>query len=132
MKTKLACCICNNERPANKMLMLSFAIPRKDKPHILDYRRRYVCSDSCAETLRQQKGEILPPTYSKHHLTPKQRGGGNTKSNLLRLKHDRHVEWHKCFGNRTLEEVIDTLIRIHRKKNRCLKPCPYCALSLQE
>jgi hypothetical protein len=36
------------------------------------------------------------------------------------LKLDRHFYWHKLFGNKTLEEVISLLQRVHRAKGRCI------------
>lgn len=47
------CCICNKKA----RVLLTFAIPRKDKPSVLDYVRRWVCSPACAEVLTNQGGE---------------------------------------------------------------------------
>jgi hypothetical protein len=57
---------------------------------------------------------------NKHHLTPRSRGGDESDENLFLLRLDRHFYWHKLFGNKTLEEVISILHRIHRAKGRCL------------
>ena len=68
---------------------------------------------------------------TRHHLTPRSRGGNEAKSNLLRLKRKRHWYWHYVFKLLTLEEVIMLLVRVHRAKKRCLKPCPFCGLTLE-
>lgn len=51
-----------------------------------------------------------------HHLTPRSRGGDHTRGNLLLIDEERHVEWHRVFGNRTLGEVINLLMRVERAK----------------
>ncbi len=56
---------------------------------------------------------------NRHHLTPRSRGGNESEENLFLLKLDRHFYWHKLFGNKTLEEVIGLLQRVHRAKGRC-------------
>ena len=68
---------------------------------------------------------------NKHHLTPKKRGGDNGPANLLLLNAFRHMAWHILFGQKTLEEVIRLLQRVHSAKNRCaykqlgcLRKCP--------
>jgi len=53
-----------------------------------------------------------------HHLTPRSRGGGHSRRNLLLIDEERHVEWHRVFGNLTLEEVIELLVRLQRAKKR--------------
>jgi len=63
-----------------------------------------------------------------HHLLPRSRGGEKTTDNLLLIHVDRHRKWHSLFGNRSLEEVISLLVRVHRMKGRCLyaklgRPC---------
>ena len=49
-----------------------------------------------------------------HHLTPRCRRGqphhGDGWYNLLLIRVNRHVAWHKVFGVRTLEEVIAALL----------------------
>lgn len=66
---------------------------------------------------------------NKHHLTPRRRGGDNEPENILLLGAFRHMAWHILFGQKTLEEVIRLLQRVHRAKNRCAykqlnAPCP--------
>ena len=56
--------------------------------------------------------------HNRHHLTPKSRGGDMSPQNLLTIDIDRHIFWHKMFGNKTLEEVIDLLIRLKKMKGR--------------
>ena len=68
------------------------------------------------------------PGRCRHHLTPKEHGGDKSKSNLLLMTLDKHAAYHRLFGNRSLEESIELLVRIHRIKGRCLyramgKPC---------
>lgn len=43
---------------------------------------------------------------SRHHLTPRERGGKNRVSNLCRLWWSKHSSLHKLFQNRTLDEII--------------------------
>lgn len=63
---------------------------------------------------------------NKHHLTPRKRGGDNEAANLLLLCGFRHMAWHILFGQKTLEEVIRLLQRVHSAKNRCAyKPLGY-------
>jgi hypothetical protein len=56
---------------------------------------------------------------NKHHLTPKNRGGDNAQENILLLNVFRHMAWHILFGQKTLEEVIRLLQRLHSAKDRC-------------
>ena len=76
-------------------------------------------------------------TTHNHHLTPRSRQGENGKGNLLRLRNDRHFYWHQLFRKangteRTLEEVIALLLRVHRAKGRCTKKLTsYCALEVR-
>lgn len=53
---------------------------------------------------------------NKHHLVPKVRGGNARTRNLLLIDYETHVNWHKVFGNRTLDEVIALLNRVRRAK----------------
>jgi hypothetical protein len=77
------------------------------------------------------------PTTNNHHLTPRSRQGENGKNNLLRLRADRHFYWHQLFRKpngkeRTLEEVIALLLRVHRAKGRCTKKLTsFCALEVR-
>jgi hypothetical protein len=60
------------------------------------------------------------PGRNFHHLLPRSRGGEQTTDNLLLIHVDRHRRWHNLFGTRSLEEVIQLLVRVHRAKGRCL------------
>lgn len=51
-----------------------------------------------------------------HHLTPRSRGGGNYRQNLLLINIEKHEFWHKMWGNRTVEEVLSLLSRAVRAK----------------
>lgn len=53
---------------------------------------------------------------NRHHLVPRSRGGYDDLANLLLIDIECHQYWHKVFGNRTLEEVIELLLRVHRAK----------------
>ena len=48
---------------------------------------------------------------NKHHLKPKSKGGKKCPENLLSIDVYRHQAWHLLFGNKTLDEIIDLLIR---------------------
>ena len=61
----------------------------------------------------------LYPGRNFHHLINKINGGENSKDNLLLLKVKRHFYWHRLFGSKSLEEVIELLFRVHRAKGRC-------------
>ena len=54
---------------------------------------------------------------NRHHLTPKSRGGKSTEANLIWIRIDRHRFWHAIFGNMTLDEVINLLIRLREIQN---------------
>lgn len=58
------------------------------------------------------------PGRNKHHLTPKARGGADADWNLLLIRIERHQELHRIFGNKTLEEIIQLLVRLQRMKRR--------------
>lgn len=51
-----------------------------------------------------------------HHLTPVSRNGSDQRQNLLLIDIERHEGWHKVFGNRTAEEVLELLERVVRAK----------------
>lgn len=53
---------------------------------------------------------------NKHHLIPKSRGGKKSKENLLLIDMERHEAWHRLWGNRTLDEVIELLLRVKSAK----------------
>jgi len=68
---------------------------------------------------RKRKKKQLPKgVITKHHLIPKSRGGLTNSKNLLRLDLQKHICWHKLFGNRTLDEVIAELQRVKRIKEK--------------
>ena len=54
---------------------------------------------------------------NKHHLKPRSRGGDAQPANLLLIDIDKHILFHKIFGNHTLYEVINILIRVARAKH---------------
>jgi len=51
-----------------------------------------------------------------HHLVPKSRDGGYESWNLLLIKIYRHYALHILFGNRTLDEIIELLLRVKHAK----------------
>lgn len=51
-----------------------------------------------------------------HHLIPKSRGGQKIQSNILLIDIKRHNAWHALWGNRTLDEVIELLLRVKHAK----------------
>lgn len=55
---------------------------------------------------------------TKHHLTPKCRGGHADAWNILNIYRDKHDVWHTLFKERTLEEAIILLKRVQRMKDR--------------
>lgn len=69
----------------------------------------------------------------RHHLTPVSCGGDNDASNFLLLTTLRHRALHNAFRRRngkerTLEDIIRLLVRVHRIKGRCVyaklgQPC---------
>lgn len=62
---------------------------------------------------RHRRHKRLWRVKTRHHLIPKSRGGTNRPENLLTLNWEEHHQyWHKLFGNRTIEEVIEVLQRI--------------------
>lgn len=58
------------------------------------------------------------PDRNYHHLTAKSLGGSNRAFNLLFIKRDRHILLHKIFGLSDLEQIIETLKRLQRMKER--------------
>jgi hypothetical protein len=68
------------------------------------------------------------PGRCRHHMTPKAKGGDRHPSNLVLLSLDHHAAYHRLFGNLSWEQAIELMIRVHRRKGRCLygamgKPC---------
>jgi hypothetical protein len=68
------------------------------------------------------------PMRNRHHILPKNRGGGNEPENILLLKVNRHDAYHYLFGDRTIEEAIALLLRVHRAKGRCTGKLVRCLL----
>ena len=72
---------------------------------------------------------------NRHHLTPVSVGGDNDPSNFLLLNVGRHRALHNAFRRkngqeRTLEDIIRLLVRVHRIKGRCVyaklgQPCRF-------
>ena len=61
------------------------------------------------------------PMRNRHHILPKSRNGGREPENMLLLRVQRHEAFHYLFGDKTLEEAIVLLLRVHRAKGRCTK-----------
>jgi hypothetical protein len=70
---------------------------------------------------RKRRDSLRYPMRNKHHILPKSRDGGNEPENLLLLKVQKHQAFHYLFGDRTIEEAIELLLRVHRAKGRCTK-----------
>jgi len=49
------------------------------------------------------------PKLTRHHLTPKSRGGNRLPNNKVRLATARHIAWHLAFQNKTLWEILSSL-----------------------
>ena len=86
-----------------------------------------------ARKRRKSTQVTLFPITNQHHLTPQSRQGNNEPSNLLKLKAERHFYWHQLFRKpngkeRTLEEVIALLLRVHKAKGRCTGKLARCLL----
>lgn len=47
--------------------------------------------------------------YNRHHKIPRSRGGGNG-DNVILVPEKQHRAYHKLFGNRTPEEIIDYIL----------------------
>lgn len=57
----------------------------------------------------------------RHHLVPKSRikkGEKRLARNRVRLYRQKHDAWHILFGDKTLDEILLTLIRLRRFKSR--------------
>lgn len=65
---------------------------------------------------KDRNGKYWGKKRNHHHLKNKCRGGLNTPNNLLLIKVERHKMWHKLFGNLSLNEVIDLLVRLREAK----------------
>lgn len=53
---------------------------------------------------------------NRHHLKPRSRGGSDRTYNIIKLDAYRHDAYHLLFGNLTIDEVIELLIRLRDKK----------------
>src|SRR6185503_14737711 len=77
------------------------------------------------------------PNRNRHHIKPvsrfKEEGAAtdNSDSNLLLLRLKRHHAWHMLFGDKTLEEAIALLLRLHRAKGGCVGLITRCLLEAQ-
>ncbi len=60
----------------------------------------------------------IPQGRNRHHLRPRCRGGCDRVQNMLLIHVERHVYWHKIFGNMTLNEAIYALQRLRRAKRK--------------
>jgi|ERR1044071_288763 hypothetical protein len=77
---------------------------------------------------RRSSHARMYPMRNRHHILPRSRDGGNERENIILLRVERHESWHLLFSDRTIEEVIELLIRVHRIKGRCTKPLTgFCA-----
>lgn len=72
------------------------------------------------KTLQMKKGQ-----KSRHHIYPrsrhkelKQHYSHLELETTLKIYHERHIMWHKLFGNLHIGEVIDLLIRVERITKR--------------
>ena len=54
---------------------------------------------------------------NRHHLVARARGGRGQEWNLLLIQEERHELWHRIFGLRDLDEIIQLLIRLKRIKD---------------
>lgn len=63
-----------------------------------------------------QGGGEVKKWRNHHHMVPRSRQGLDNTRNLLLIHGDNHIWWHKVFGNRTFDEVINLLIRVRRAK----------------
>lgn len=55
---------------------------------------------------------------TKHHILPRERGGSWDDHNILKLWNHRHEVYHILFGNKTLVEAANFLLRVDRAKKR--------------
>lgn len=53
---------------------------------------------------------------TRHHILPKSRMGTGERENILILWNDKHELYHALFGDRTLVEAANLLMRIDRSK----------------
>jgi DNA-binding GntR family transcriptional regulator len=67
-------------------------------------------SKSRKHHIQSKKQKRIARTITRHHVRPKSRGGSANPHNLMALTWERHQALHKCFGNRTIEEILDLLL----------------------
>ena len=64
---------------------------------------------------------------TRHHLIPRSRGGKDNRRNILMLEARKHEVWHILFGNLTIDEAIELLIRVKKAKEVIkMKLCNGC------
>lgn len=56
-------------------------------------------------------------SMNKHHLLNRVNGGCDKSWNIAILNIEKHQYWHRVFGNKSLEEVIELLLRFKRIKD---------------
>lgn len=47
---------------------------------------------------------------TRHHIIPTSRGGRNLEANIGFVPNNQHQDYHKLFGNRNPDEIIDYLV----------------------
>jgi len=55
---------------------------------------------------------------TRHHLTPRARGGKEGKNNIVKIPDRYHVAWHTFFGNLTPKEAIHFMRVIFSRKGK--------------
>lgn len=50
-----------------------------------------------------------PQPFDDHHRKPQSKGGTNKSSNISRVRRDKHVAYHKLFGNGSPHDVARIL-----------------------
>lgn len=62
---------------------------------------------------------------SRHHIYPKSRHGDlkhyyshQELETTIKIYHEKHIQWHTLFGNMTIDEVIELLVRVKRLSKR--------------
>src|ERR1044071_6953265 len=80
---------------------------------------------------RRSSHARMYPMRNRHHILPRSRNGGNERENIILLRVERHESWHYLFGDKTIEEVIELLLRVHRLKGRCTSAFGACLMELR-
>ncbi len=62
-------------------------------------------------TYYERKGRL-----NKHHIKARAKGGISIPSNIIVFDENRHAGFHLLFGNRTLREAAEVLIKMAEKK----------------